>query len=81
MTTEQTILVGLLEAVALLVIVRLWRTEKRMSWFARLMWTAVLLVPLIGLIFYGFLRSNPDEDSEKNLTFSERAEIEHQHQD
>ena len=81
MTTEQTILVGLLEAVALLVIVRLWRTEKRMSWFARLMWTAVLLVPLIGLIVYGFLRSNPDEDSEKNLTFSERAEIEHQHQD
>ena len=81
MTTEQTILVGLLEAVALLVIVRLWRTEKRMSWFARLMWTIVLLVPLMGVLLYAFLRNNPDENPDDNVTFSEKTDTEISHYD
>ena len=53
------IVLGLLELVALWVMIKLWR-QKRRSWVTKLLWSIVLLIPFLGLIFYGFLTTNPD---------------------
>jgi hypothetical protein len=60
--TKLIIALSVLEAIALVVIVRLWlRRRSRMSVVARLVWSVVLLVPGFGLMMYGFIHSDPDE--------------------
>ena len=75
-TTEQKVVLGILEAIALAVIVRLWWRGGKTSLLERVVWTLVLVVPLLGILIYAFLRINPDENSDDNVTFSERAEAE-----
>jgi hypothetical protein len=64
---------GVFEVVALAVIARLW-TRPRMGIFARVFWSVVLLIPLFGLLMYGFIMvdsvgnqdkmdSQPDSDA------------------
>lgn len=79
MTTEQKVVLAILEAVALTVIVRLWWRRGKMGLLARVLWTVVLTVPLLGVLIYAFLRINPDENPDDNVTFSQRAEAENDH--
>jgi TctA family transporter len=53
----------LLELVALLAIVRLWQ-EKRRNRFSKLAWSVLLLIPILGFIFYGFLKISPDSQED-----------------
>jgi hypothetical protein len=46
------------EAVALIPIFRLWRSRGS-TIISRVAWTIVLLVPFIGVVFYGLMRLNP----------------------
>jgi uncharacterized membrane protein YoaK (UPF0700 family) len=55
------ILLAVLEFVALVVIARLW-IRRRHRLVPRILWSLLLLVPLFGLLMYGFLVS----DLEKN---------------
>ena len=57
------IVLVLLELVALYLIVRLWR-QKRRGWIGKLCWSIVLLVPVFGPLFYGFLTVNPDSQGD-----------------
>ena len=50
-----------LELVALVVIAKLWRTSLRTSLASRLCWSAVLLVPILGLMLYGLITEEPPE--------------------
>jgi hypothetical protein len=51
-------LCALFEIVALIVIVRMWM-RRRVKLFPRLLWSAVLLVPLFGLLVYALLHEEP----------------------
>ena len=72
-TTEQIVVLGVLEAVALAVIVRLWWRGGKTSLLARLLWTVVLTVPLLGVLVYAFLRSNPSEHPDNCHDFGSDA--------
>jgi hypothetical protein len=69
MTTEQIVVLAILEAVALVVIVRLWWRGGKSSLLARLLWTVVLTVPRLGILVYAFLRSNPGEHPDNCYDF------------
>lgn len=64
-------LLGLLEVVALFVVLHLW-TKRRMRIVPRLFWSIVLLVPALGLLMYGFIQINPDRNPERMETQSDR---------
>ena len=53
------ILVALLEVAAIFAIIRVWRHKHR-HWMSKLFWSIVLLVPVFGLLFYGFLTVTPE---------------------
>jgi hypothetical protein len=73
MTTPQVIVLGLLEAIALGVIARLW-LKRDSGLAARLIWSVVLLVPLFGLMAYFFLTDSPDEHLYDTDTMRSSAE-------
>jgi hypothetical protein len=62
MNTFAIILLGLLEMIAWVVIVRLW-LRRRHRILPRILWSVVLLVPLFGLVFYGFIASDLEKHS------------------
>lgn len=62
MTRPQIIVFGLLELAALAVVVRLWIKKKHRNAWVRLLWSLVLLVPVVGLMFYGFLAGNDSDN-------------------
>lgn len=53
------IVVALLEVAALFAVMRVWR-QKRRHWVSKLLWSVLLLVPVLGLLFYGFLTITPE---------------------
>jgi len=59
MNLLQIILFGVLEIVALIVTVRLWK-RRRVKLVLRLLWSVVLLVPFFGLVVYVFLHEEPE---------------------
>jgi hypothetical protein len=61
MTTQQLILFGAFEIIALIVIARMWMKRCHRRSIVRVIWSAVLLVPIFGLLAYFFLRESPDE--------------------
>ena len=61
MTNPQIAIVCGLEVIALIVIARLWLKRRHKNLFLRLVWSIVLLVPLLGLLAYVFFTENPDE--------------------
>ncbi len=74
MTDSQLIFFAVLEIIALLVIVRMWRKRWHRRLIVRLIWSAVLLVPLFGLFAYFFLRESPDEHPYDTDTMRSAAE-------
>lgn len=52
-------LVLLLEIVTLFAIIKVWR-QKRTRAVAKLLWSALLAVPVFGLLFYCFLTISPE---------------------
>lgn len=53
--------VGALEIVALYLIFRLWR-RRSLGLISRVVWTLILLVPLIGLLIYGLIMCDPNDE-------------------
>ena len=64
MNTSHIVLLGILEAAALVFIVRLW-IQRRHRIVARIFWSLVLLVPLFGLLMFGLSGSEPRRHSLK----------------
>lgn len=54
------IVIGVLELVTLIVIVRLWLC-RRHRLIPRILWSIVLVVPVLGLLMYAFLASGEPE--------------------
>jgi len=73
-TTPQIVAFGVLEVAGLFFVVRLWLRPRRTGVVARVIWSLILLVPLFGLIIYGFLRNDPDEHPYDTDTMKETAE-------
>ena len=65
MNAFQIVGLALLECISLFLIVRLWRGSRKMSVFSRCLWSVVLLIPLLGWLFYGFVTINPDKHSDE----------------
>jgi hypothetical protein len=64
--TPSIVVLSVCEIVALATIVHLWvRRRRRMRVVTRLLWSAVLLVPLFGVLFYGLTRPDPDAHSDE----------------
>lgn len=59
-TTSQTIVFGGAELVGFIIVARIWLKRWHKNIWVRLIWSAVLLVPVLGVIAYFFLRENPD---------------------
>lgn len=74
MTTQRLILFGVFEIIALLVIARMWTKRWHRRLVVRLIWSAVLLVPILGLVAYFFLRESPDEHPYDTDTMRSAAE-------
>lgn len=74
MRASQIWLLSVSEAVAAIFIVRLWRRQRKLGGFAKIFWSAILLVPVLGLIAYGFCATNPDEHLYDSDTTSGSAE-------
>ena len=74
MTTSQLIVFGAFEIIALLVIARMWIKRWHRRWIVRLIWSAVLLVPVFGLLAYFFLRESPNEHPYDTDTMQGSAE-------
>jgi hypothetical protein len=55
------VVLSVLEAVALFLAVRLW-LRHRMRLLPRIFWSLFLLVPLLGLLMYGLVLSDLDEN-------------------
>jgi O-antigen/teichoic acid export membrane protein len=69
MNTSAVILIAILEAVALVFIVRLWvRCSHRIV--VRIVWSLILLVPLFGLLMFGLVGSEPKKHSLKRFDSS-----------
>jgi hypothetical protein len=62
-----SILVFVLELIALIVVARVWR-QKHTHWAAKLLWSILLMVPVFGLLFYGFLTITPDAQEDHTET-------------
>ena len=53
-----------LEVMALIVVARLW-LRRRHCIIPRILWSLFLLVPLVGLLMYGFIVINLDKNPER----------------
>jgi len=60
MTTPEIIVLVVLESVGLLFIARLWLRKSRTPLWRRCLWSVVLLIPLLGVLYYGFTRPDPE---------------------
>ena len=52
-------LTALLELAAVVTVIRLW-LRKQGRWITRFLWTILLPIPVFGLLFYLFVRLNPE---------------------
>ena len=58
--------IAIVELISIIVTVRLWgRSDK--SWPIKVWWTFVLLVPMLGLLFYGFISFSPSPHGENPI--------------
>jgi hypothetical protein len=63
MKWSTVIVLALLETIAIIAIIRLWRDKGRHLVF-KLFWTVVLLIPLFGLLIYGFATLTPEAQAD-----------------
>jgi hypothetical protein len=64
MTAGQITLLGLLEAVGVFMAIRLWFKTAKASLVRRIVWSVLLLIPLLGPIMYGFVSLDPSAHGE-----------------
>lgn len=57
------IVVGLSEVAALFFVWRLWRRRQKRSLAFRVCWSLLLLVPVVGILFYGLSSNEATETS------------------
>lgn len=62
--TKAIVILSVCELAAIIAIVRLWSSKRRMPVFTQLLWSVVLLIPFFGLLFYAFTRSDPERHSD-----------------
>jgi hypothetical protein len=74
MSTPQIAVLSVAEAVAIVFIVRLWMKRSKLGFLAKLLWSAILLVPVLGIVAYGFCTTQPDEHPYDTDTTSGSAE-------
>lgn len=77
LTTGDIAILAGLELIGAVLAVRLWTRKSQASLLVRIAWTAVLLVPLVGMLAYGLLRLNPDEHGEELPTRDEEPSAGH----
>ncbi len=65
MTTTETTVLTILEIISLVMIWRLWRRGRKRPFLFRCLWTLVLLVPVVGPLFYGFTAVAPEDHGER----------------
>jgi hypothetical protein len=58
---------GVLEIVALVVIIRLW-LHRRFRLIPRIVWSVILLIPILGLLIFLFVTSDLDRNPERRET-------------
>ena len=58
------VVLALLECASLVAIIRLWTRKPRQSLSSCCFWSVVLLIPLFGLLFYGFVPIDPKRHGE-----------------
>jgi len=75
MTTQRLIFLGVFEVIGLLIIARMWMKRWHRRLIVRMIWSAVLLVPVFGLLAYFFLRDSPDEHPYDTDTMRDAAEF------
>lgn len=62
---KSTLIIGVIfEFIALIVIMRLWM-RRPLRPVSSALWSAILLVPFFGLVFYFFLREKPEAHGEE----------------
>jgi hypothetical protein len=64
MKAAQITVLVILEAVGLLMIFRLWSRGSKGSLGRRIVWSVLLLVPLVGPLMFGFVSLDPSEHGE-----------------
>jgi hypothetical protein len=64
MKAGQITFLALLEAVGILMAIRLWFKPAKTSAVRRIVWSVLLLVPVLGPIMYGFISLDPSEHGE-----------------
>lgn len=74
MGTPQIIILSVAEAVGAVFIVRLWGKRRKLGIPGKVFWSAILLVPVFGVIAYGFCATDPDEHPYDTDTTSGSAE-------
>jgi uncharacterized membrane protein len=62
-TAHRTLCLAACISVSLCLIVQLWLTHHNDSMLRKLFWSLVLLVPLIGWVFYGGFYRPPQPDA------------------
>jgi hypothetical protein len=69
MTAAQITVLGILEAVGLFLILRLW-CKIRLPVARKIVWSLLLLIPVLGPLMYGFVSLDPEPHGEDVGDFS-----------
>ena len=64
MKSPEIILLALIELLGLFMIARLWLKKSKATLVHRIVWSFILLIPLIGPIMYGFVSLDPSAHGE-----------------
>jgi hypothetical protein len=75
MGAPQIVILSAAEAVAAIFIIRLWTKRRKLGILAKFLWSAILLVPVLGVVAYGFCATEPDEHPYDTDTTSGSAEV------
>jgi hypothetical protein len=64
MSTFEIVAFAVIESIGVFLAIRIWCKNSNMSVPVRLFWSAVLLVPLLGCVFYAFMVNDPEAHSD-----------------
>ncbi len=65
MSKLDIVILAMVELVGVIVLVRLW-LQRRHAILARMFWSFILLIPLLGLLMYWFLTgTEPDKNPDR----------------
>jgi hypothetical protein len=65
MTKSQVITLSALECISLALIARLWRRKHKARVWQRCLYSVILLVPILGWVFYAFIAVHPEAHSDE----------------